>query len=128
MKKQMTDREALEEAMRIARLDPGRAEQLDEKLKDESWIDVAEFAASCVQSRALHLKPWELPPACIYEDDPDSPGKRLLNRMLDAGISQFHPDPISALEATGAVCATGYATEDGSFPLAGRPLSGVKRT
>jgi hypothetical protein len=104
MKKILSDdREALQEAMRIMRAEPGRARQLDEKLQDESWIVVAEFAASCAQSRALHLKPWELPPCDIYEDDPDSPGKRLLKRMLDAGISQFHPDPIAALEAAGAM-------------------------
>jgi len=98
----MTDEEALAEAMRIARLEPGRAWQLDEKLKDEPWRDVAEFAALCVQSRALHLKPWELPPCEINEDDADSPGKRLLKRMLDAGVSRYAPDPLAALEAAGA--------------------------
>ena len=99
MKKQLTDREALEAAMVKTREEPERAEQLDEMLKDRSWIEVAEFAASHCQRRALRLKPWELPPCDIYEDDPDSPGKRLLKRMLDAGISQFHPDPVAALEA-----------------------------
>src|SRR6516162_8637115 len=103
MKKQsMTDQQALEEAMRIARLDPHRAWQLDEKLKDESWADVASFAAKCVQSRALRLKPWETAPCDIYDDDPDSPGKRLLRRMLKAGVSRYAPDPLAALEAAGA--------------------------
>jgi hypothetical protein len=102
MKKQMTDQLALEEAMRIARLEPGRSRQLDAKLKDESWRDVAEFAASCVQSRALHLKPWETAPCDIYDDDPDSPGKRLLKRMLEAGVSRYAPDPLAALEAARA--------------------------
>jgi hypothetical protein len=110
----MTDREALEEAMRIARLDPGRAEQLDEKLKDETWIDVAEFAASCVQCRTLHLKPWELPPCDIYEDDPNTAGKRLLKRMLDAGISRYAPDPIAALEAA-------CVTLQGTFAVSSSP-------
>ena len=79
-----------------------RAWQLDQKLKDEPWTDVAEFAAACVQSRALHLKPWETAPCDILDHDPDSPGKRLLKRMLDAGVSRFAPDPIAALEAAGA--------------------------
>src|SRR5436853_7916108 len=100
-KQPMNDREALEEAMRLLRLEPGRARQLEDKLADESWLAVAEFAASCVQSRTLHLKPWELPPADIYDDDPDSPGKRLLARMLAAGISRYAPDPLAALEAAG---------------------------
>jgi hypothetical protein len=38
------DREALEEAMRLLRLELGRAEQLDAKLQDESRRSVAEFA------------------------------------------------------------------------------------
>jgi hypothetical protein len=99
----MNDREALEEAMRLLRLEPGRARQLDDKLQDEPWVAVAEFAASCVQSRTLHLKPWELPPCDIYPNDPDSPGKRLLKRMLEADVSRYAPDPIAALEAAGAV-------------------------
>jgi hypothetical protein len=98
MARQLNDHEALEAAMAKASEDADRAFQLREKLKDEAWIDVAEFAASCVQSRALHLKPWELPPCDIYDDDPDSEGKRLLKRMLDAGISRYHPDPLAALE------------------------------
>jgi hypothetical protein len=103
MTKQMSDERALAEAMRIARLEPGRAWQLDQKLKDEPWRDVAEFAASCVQSRALHLKPWETAPCDILDHDPDSPGKRLLKRMLKAGVSRYAPDPLAALEAAGAV-------------------------
>jgi hypothetical protein len=85
--------------MKIMCAEPGRAEQLGEKLKDESWIVVAEFAASHCQRRSLRLKPWELPPCDIYEYDPDSPAKQLLHRMLTAGVSCYHPDPIAACEA-----------------------------
>jgi hypothetical protein len=82
-----------------SRVTPSRAWQLDQKLKDEPWTDVAEFAAACVQSRALHLKPWETALCDIYDGDDDSPGKRLLKRMLKAGVSRYAPDPLAALEA-----------------------------
>lgn len=36
---------------------PGRAKQIDRKLADEPWENVAQFAASCVQSRSLDLPP-----------------------------------------------------------------------
>jgi hypothetical protein len=93
-----TDRDALHLAMKIAREDPARAGQLDAKLADEPWHEVAEFAATCCQSRALHLKPWEIPPCDILDSDGDVEGARLLKRMLAAGVSRFHPDPMAALE------------------------------
>ena len=96
------DQAALELAMRIARRDPATRVQLDDMLKDEDWRSVAEFAAYHCQYQALHLKPWELPPCWVDEDDPnerDKAARVLLSRMLAAGVSRYHPDPLVALGA-----------------------------
>lgn len=95
------DRDALERAMQIAQRDPLRAAQLQSKLKDEPWIEVAEFASYSCQIHALNLKPWESPPCHADEDDPDPQDKAaqyLLRQMLAAGVSRFDPDPLAALE------------------------------
>src|SRR5262245_4823940 len=78
------DREALERAMQIARRDC--AEQLDNKLKDEPWTEVAKFAAYHCQCNALALKLWELPPMHAIASDKASAG--LLRQMLRAGLSR----------------------------------------
>ena len=96
------DRAALELAMEYARRDPERALQLDKKLKGErgilpqSWQAVAEFAAYCAQTVSLHLKPWEAPP-CLSDGEGNAPEDKLCRKMLEAGISRFHPDPMAAL-------------------------------
>ena len=102
------DRAALEAAMVAARAEsPGRSQQLDMKLVNgEPWVEVAEFAASCAQTLALHLKPSQAAPANTNDEiDPvegDFYGNRpdevaLLKRMLAAGISRYEPDPMKAL-------------------------------
>jgi hypothetical protein len=69
------------------------------------------FAAYGCQMRSLRLAPWQYPPCLINAADIDQllaggddlHGKRtaaqLLRRMLDLGISQYHPDPMAALDA-----------------------------
>ena len=99
------DRDALKRCMEIAMTDPLRADQLRSKLEYESWEDVARFAANCVQGRSLRLRPWESPPCSaevIWNDgsirrDPDAGA--MLDRMLAAGLSQYEPDPLAALQA-----------------------------
>ena len=94
------DRDALERAMQIAQRDPLRAAQLQSKLKDEPWIEVAEFASYSCQIHALNLKPWQSPPCTEDEDDPtphDKAAQTLLRRMLAAGVSRYDPDPLKAL-------------------------------
>ena len=95
------DKAALELALEIARSEPARGKQLDEKLKDKSWRAVAEFAAYCCQCRSLKLWPWEDPP-CHSEPDGDGPGSALLRKMIAAGISVSHPDPLAALAEAAA--------------------------
>ena len=85
---------------KIACRDPATKEQLEWKLEREPWREVAEFAAYHCQYQALNLKPWESPPCWVDEDDPDERDKAaraLLSRMLTAGVSRYHPDPLAAL-------------------------------
>ena len=51
---------------------------------------------------ALHLQPWEPPPAEIYDDEMDSEGGRLLKRVVAASVSKYHPVPMMALAAVNA--------------------------
>ena len=96
------DRAALTLALEQARTEsPERAQQIDSMLEDRPWFEVATFAASCAQSRALDLMPWEHAPVLVSDDDDDpiiADAVRLLRRMLAAGVSGYHPDPMTALE------------------------------
>jgi len=103
------DREALERAIEMARQEsPGRREQIDDKLADEPWEKVARFAAYCCQCDTLRLKPWQSPPcwvddmeAILAAGDDGIRGQyaaaKLLMKMLDAGLSEWEPDPVAAL-------------------------------
>jgi hypothetical protein len=104
MEREEADRDALERAMQIARRDPSRAQQLQSKLIDEPWDEVAEFAAHVCQYRALRLRPWQSPPSSVDEDDPDEDDRSaqaLLRQMLSVGVSRFEPDPLAALKRKG---------------------------
>jgi hypothetical protein len=90
-------------------LDPGRSRQIDAKLRDEPWQQVAEFCACHCQRQSLQLKPWQ-PPPCLLEDfeadiaagDDGIMGRyaaaQLLKKMLEAGISFYEPNPLAALK------------------------------
>lgn len=103
------DREALERAVEVASGDRLRKEQLDWKVENDGWLDAAVFASYICQGDALRLKPWELPP--LYGGPlPGDTGlvrssglqaKRLLERMLAAGLSRYEPDPVGALRRLG---------------------------
>lgn len=98
------DRLALEQCMAIAMQDAGRAQQLNSMLEDRPWEEVAVFAANCVQTKALQLKPWNSPPCVASADDPDERDKdaqKLLRKMLAAGVSRYHPNPMAALRRSG---------------------------
>src|SRR5262245_3905740 len=97
------DHAALHRAMKIASQDPATAEQLQSKLQDEPWHEVAAFAAYGCQQQSLNLPPWEDPPCFADEEDPHPPkserkAQKLLKQMLAAGLSRYHPDPLAALE------------------------------
>jgi hypothetical protein len=109
------DREALTRAIVVARSEsPDRAEQIDEKLKEDPWLEVAEFAAYVAQNNTLHLKSQQIPPCWIddpYGDDDLArdlfglggtvEARALCRRLLEAGLSRYEPDPIAALEKAG---------------------------
>ena len=68
--------------------------------------EVETFAVGRCQDRNLQLRPWECPPyqTKLVDVPSDSWGYRpgevaLLKRMLRAGVSRFHPDPLAAIEA-----------------------------
>ena len=70
-------------------------------LADNSWIEVAQFAAYHCQTDTLWLLPWQKVPMDIV--DPNAKGvdreaARLLKRMLACGVSRLYPDPVAATE------------------------------
>ena len=92
------DLEALRECMEIAKRELGLAEQLQSMLAEpRPWAEVAAFACHCVQSRALLLRPRESPPCAPTSD---RAAQKLRRKMLEAGASQFHPNPVWALLET----------------------------
>jgi hypothetical protein len=103
------DRDAFERAIATANERQHRedvlrdgASQIDRMLKDDPWIEVGHFCSYSCQMRSLRLKPWQYPPAWVDLNDHDpehADGVALLRRLLDAGLSQFEPDPVSALQA-----------------------------
>jgi hypothetical protein len=88
---------ALEQTCQV---EPDRRAQITQKLQSEGWQATAEFCASLRQSEALQLRPWQQPPCDV---DPESSASdeaeavELLQRMLAAGVSRWHPDPLAAL-------------------------------
>jgi hypothetical protein len=106
------DIEALHRAMELARKEPVRARQLDDMLRDRPWQEVARFASYSLQHQALQTRPWEVAPCeCRPEDiaellrtpHPDMTGRakaaRLLQRLLELGLSRWEPDPMRAIAA-----------------------------
>jgi hypothetical protein len=112
------DREALTLAVEVTRKESWASrKQIDDFLSSRPWFDVAAFCASCAQSRSLHLPPW-VPAPCDIRDGamaaalngmmPDEPrcgyraGALLRRRMSAAGVSRWHPSPLSACETAEA--------------------------
>jgi hypothetical protein len=95
------DKDALRRAIKMARAEsPEHAGQIDRMMaQGQSFEEIGRSCASGCQRHNLRLKPWESPP--IYAElHPDQPGAtELLNKLLDAGLSRYEPDPIAALEA-----------------------------
>ena len=83
--------------------DRERIEQIESILEDDGFFEGGKSAAFHCQCKALDLKPWQSPPMSADEDDPDpdelhlKDAQRLLRRMLKAGISRWHPDPLRAI-------------------------------
>jgi hypothetical protein len=105
------DREALTRAIEICRTKKGPVDrqQIERKLDKQPWFEAAYFAVFSCQTDALTLKPWQPTPAQIDDlegviatGDDGVGGRyaaaRLLQRLLEAGLSRFEPDPVGALK------------------------------
>ena len=76
-----------------------------EKLRamGRSGQQLGKLASYIEQCRSLELRPWEVAPCWVM--DPNNPDKgeraaaKLVQRMLKAGVSQYHPNPRQALKA-----------------------------
>jgi hypothetical protein len=62
-------------------------------LKDEPWIEVAQFASYSVQGDVLRLKPWESPPSC---PSGDVAAWQLLQKDASRGRVGIRPPPASS--------------------------------
>jgi len=127
------DREALERCIEIMRAskEPSDRKQIERMLEAGGWQKAADSAAYHCQMNALRLRPWQSPPCWIDSRDiksiiargddgvaGDFAAARLLQRMLEAGLSQYEPDPISAL-AKSPPPASEQGTSNGRSPPAG---------
>jgi hypothetical protein len=116
------DREALTRAIEMAKLESKmRREQIESKFAsgEESWSDIAGFCSYCCQVKALALKPWQTPPACMRTDEdianalvpPIEPGDSrrdaalLALRLIENNLSRFEPSPTEALARFESVSA-----------------------
>ena len=100
------DLEAMRLAISTLRKDhPELRATIEAMLRSQGEQEVGLFAVGFCQVKNLHLKGWECPPCDTFDADPsDCYGRRpneiaLLRRMLAAGVSRFHPDPMQALAA-----------------------------
>jgi hypothetical protein len=110
------DRQAFELAIAAARNEnQGRRDQIDDMLCTRPFEEVGCFASYHCQMNALGLPPWVYPPALIditaigkilAAGDNDMHGRfvaaKLVQRLLDRGLSKFDPDPMAALSKRGA--------------------------
>jgi len=93
---------ALRECMALACREPDRKQRLESMLQDRDWFTVARFASYHVQGRTLGPRPWERPPCAVSDDFAKEPHNqraavKLRQKVLAAGVSRYHPDPMAAL-------------------------------
>ena len=107
------DQAALELAIAhtLAEPDRDRVEQVTSMLADRPRLEVAQFCSYHRQMATLRLRPWETPPCHIdecrigeilsaprqHDVHSERTAAKLLEKMLVLGISQYHPDPITAI-------------------------------
>jgi hypothetical protein len=101
------DCDAFRRAVAMMQADPDDAQRVTEDLKKRSWEEVAQSAAYHAQMKSLKLRPWQCPPCWANEEINPAEGEcfgnlreevELLQRMLAAGLSNWEPDPLAALE------------------------------
>jgi hypothetical protein len=96
------DREAMMLALRqCCEESAKREQQIKAMAAARRWQRVGAFASFVRQCNAVDLRPHEEAPCHV--NDPAHPAKgeeaaaRLLRRMLRAGVSKWHPDPLAAI-------------------------------
>jgi hypothetical protein len=104
------EQDALTRALEMERAKGGVAQpRIERMLETESWWDAATFAAYSCQIDSLHVQPWQPVPCQIGDADAviaagndgtmgHYAAAKLLQRLLRAGLSEYEPDPIAALE------------------------------
>jgi hypothetical protein len=100
------DREALTRALEQCRAaSKEECRQIDGMVQERGWMEAAAFASYSRQIDTLHLRPWQEPPSHVSDAFEPRRGEeaaaRILRKMLKAGVSRWHPDPLAALEAAG---------------------------
>jgi hypothetical protein len=101
----MTDAEALELCIELTLTeDQPRADQVKAMLAERPRDEVGKFCSYHRQYAALGLKPHESTP-CWSDGTANDPAARLYRRMVKAGVSPYHPDPLEALKAAEAARA-----------------------
>jgi hypothetical protein len=98
---------ALERALAACRAgEPMRRGQLEAMIQEGGWRSAGRAAAYGLQIKNLHLKPHQLPPCVIDENNPrsdeEASAAMLLRRMISLGLSRYEPDPLAAIEAAEA--------------------------
>jgi hypothetical protein len=94
---------ALEERLKGTRYQNPHPFNGDWIFTPEPWEEVAQFAADICQTNALNLSPLEHPPCHAHRDAFGNDGSiKLRDRMVAAGVSIWHPDPLKALVVAGA--------------------------
>jgi hypothetical protein len=72
----------------------------------EPWADIARHAALSCQTQAMGLKPWQVAPCEVGINETDARGYEhrrtrhaslTLERLLDAELSRWEPNPPAAL-------------------------------
>ncbi|HVI68043.1 MAG TPA: hypothetical protein VM910_36500 [Bradyrhizobium sp.] len=109
------DRDALERCIATMRnsKEPSDRMQIERALAEDGWQEAADSAAYHCQMNALRLRPWQSPPCWINTRDitsiiargddsiaGDYAAAKLLQKMLQASLSRFEPDPVAALKRT----------------------------
>jgi hypothetical protein len=103
-----TDREALKRALETAKAeDADLRQQVEAMQREDGWDYAATFAAYHCQRRTLGLKPWQLTPSEVDDEQPIADPQKLglldawqlRRRLLAVGLSVYEPDPPAALAA-----------------------------
>src|SRR5262245_20891015 len=89
------DREALERSVAVACADPIYRKTFVQLRAQDGWLAAAVAASYHCQYRALDLRPWQEAPAVATGRDRACVD--LQDRLIDASLSVYEPDPLRAL-------------------------------